>query len=74
MGGGDGGVIVKDGVQKILTDPQVHGRLPATMAASLDAALYSDYPANTILSDPSKWSQVEKEVVGRAAHWAVCNL
>ena len=68
------GGIVNDDVQKILTNPLVHGRLPATMTASLDAVLYSDYPNNTTLSDPSMWSTMEKEIVGRAMHWAVCNL
>lgn len=74
QGGGDGVIIVKDAAQGALSNPQVHGRLPVTMTGSLDSVLWSDYPTNTVLRDPNTWSQQEKEVVGRAFHWALCNL
>jgi hypothetical protein len=49
----------------ILTDPAVHGQLPVTMTGSLDLIL---------AQEPSIWSKQDCEIVGRAVHWAICNL
>lgn len=65
MGGSSGGIIVRNAAVQTLTDPQVHGQLPATMVSGLDAVL---------AIDPSIWSTMEREIVGRAFHWALCNL
>lgn len=69
MGGGDGTVITKKAVAKILVDPQVHGILPATTTGALDPVLWSDAPTNTVERDASTWSKHESEVVARATHW-----
>jgi hypothetical protein len=74
MGGGGGGIIVRNVAQSTLTEPTVHGQLPATMTGALDAVLWSDSPTNTVLSDPSSWGSQDCEIVGRAFHWALTNL
>jgi hypothetical protein len=65
MGGGDGVIIISDGVAQILKNPQVHGRLPASMIGALDVVL---------AMDPCDWSENDRAVVAHAIHWAVCNL
>lgn len=72
MGGGDGHIIVSDAAQGALTNPVVHGGLPATTTGALDPVLWSDAPTNTVLRDPSTWNKQEREIVGRAFHWALC--
>jgi hypothetical protein len=65
MGGGGGVIIVRDSAVQALSNPIVHGQLPATMTGSLDPIL---------AKDPSTWSAQDGEIVGRAFHWALCNL
>jgi hypothetical protein len=65
MGGGDGGVIVRDGVGEILKNPEVHGLLPATITGNLDPVL---------AKDSSSWGTHEKHIVAKAAEWALLNL
>lgn len=65
MGGSGGGIIVRNAAVRTLKDPIVHGQLPTTMVSGLDSVL---------AVDPSMWSQMEREIVGRAFHWALCNL
>lgn len=74
MGGNSGGIIVSDAAQGALTNPIVHGQLPVTMTGSLDPVLWSDISANLVLRDNSTWNDQDKEIVGRAFHWAICNL
>lgn len=65
MGGGSGGIIIRKVVHQGLTDPTVHGQLPATMLGNLDPVL---------AVDPSTWTTLDCEIVAWAAHWALCNL
>lgn len=65
QGGGGGVIIVRDAAVQTLTNPVVHGQLPATMTGSLDPIL---------ATPPTLWSTLECEIVGRAFHWALCNL
>lgn len=65
MGGGSGGIIIRKVAHQALTDPIVHGQLPSTMVGTLDPVL---------ASNPSMWNTLDCEIVGRAFHWALCNL
>jgi len=65
MGGSSGGIIVRQNAVTVLTDPTVHGQLPAAVTGPLDPVL---------AKDPSTWSSHECELVGKAYHWALCNL
>jgi len=65
MSGGGGGIIIIHNSQVTLTDPQVHGQLPAHMCAWLDPILSKD---------PAAWTEVDKMCVAHAYSWALCNL
>jgi hypothetical protein len=65
MGGNSGGIIVRSRAVEVLNDPTVHGQLPATVTGSLDPIL---------AKDPSTWNHHECDLVGKAYHWALCNL
>lgn len=66
MGGGDGIIIVSDAAQRVLSAPEVHGRLPATITSSLDPILKRE--------DPLSWSDGERDIVGNAYYWALRHL
>ena len=65
MGGGDGAVIVSDSVKAALTNPLVHGNLPAKWPAIIDPIL---------AREPSTWSAKDKQSLSAAYSWALQNL
>ena len=65
MGGGDGGTIVRNNAKTTLTDPIVHGSLPAKVTAVLDPVLAKDCHT---------WGHQDCIIVSHALSWALCNL
>ena len=65
MGGGDGGVIVRQHVKEVLTHPLVHGSLPAKWPPIIDPIL---------ARESSTWSAKEKVSLSAAFSWALQNL
>lgn len=64
MGGGGGGVIVRGNARATLSDPVVHGQLPAWMQSLVDAIF---------AKDDSDWTEGDCAHVGHAYSWALCN-
>ena len=65
MGGSTGGGIVRNNAQVTLTDPQVHGSLPANITQVLDPVLAKGH---------SNWDHHDCIIVSHALSWALCNL
>jgi hypothetical protein len=62
---GGGGHILQIATQMALSDPLVHGSLPATMLASVDAVL---------AKEPADWTSQDKSVIANAVSWAIQNI
>lgn len=58
---GGGHIIIRDSVKQALSNPTVHGTLPAEMQAEIDPIL---------AKDTSAWSESEDCVAFAAFHWA----
>jgi hypothetical protein len=65
MGGGSGGIIIRNAVMSGLNDPTVSGQLPAKMQMAVQAIF---------TKDPSVWTDADCKTVANAATWALCNL
>ena len=65
MGGNSGGIIVRQAAKQALSDPTVHGNLPAHTKTILDPIL---------AKDEGDWSPAECKSVADAIHWAICHL
>jgi hypothetical protein len=65
MGGSTGGIIVRNAVKAALSDPTVHGQLPAESIAGIDAVL---------AKDPGTWEYRDILIVSRMIAWALENL
>ena len=59
MGGG-GTIIIRNAIKTALTDPMVHGLIPADEAASIDAIL---------AKDTSSWTSQETHQAAKVFHW-----
>lgn len=64
MSGGGGGVIIIKVIKHTLSNPIVHGQLPAQTVASLDPILSKD---------EGSWSYADKVLAGHAFVWALTN-
>jgi hypothetical protein len=65
MGGGDGGVITRRNAAVILSDPQVHGRMPHNICECIDPIL---------AKDEGDWTHADRVHIAHAYGWAVVNL
>jgi hypothetical protein len=65
MGGGDGHIIVSDGIKQILSNPVVHGLLPSGIQKDI---------AGPLALDPGVWTSVDKKAMHHAFKWAMSNL
>ena len=65
MSGGGGGIIIRNATKKTLSDPIIHGQLPADMAADL---------APVLVKDTCDWSVTDCAIASEAHTWALCNL
>jgi hypothetical protein len=65
MGGGSGGIIVREDAVHSLSDPTVSGQLPTKMKAAITPIL---------AKDPSTWVTAECVMIAKAFEWALCNL
>ena len=64
MGGGDGGVIVRNSIVSGLSDPTVHGQMPAWLTALVDPILAKEV---------GTWRDSDCSIVSLATHWALMN-
>jgi hypothetical protein len=64
MSGGGGHVIINS-VNISLSDPLIHGALPAHMQPALD---------NALAKDPGALTNEDKNVLAAAVTWAILNL
>jgi hypothetical protein len=65
MGGGSGGIIIRNSVMSGLNDPTVSGQLPAKIQIAVQAIF---------AKDPSVWTAEDCKIVAHAATWALNNL
>jgi hypothetical protein len=65
MSGGGAGPIIIHHARTALADPIVHGQLPPSTAVMVDA-VFDKADAD--------WTAKDKAVIGKAFHWALCNL
>jgi hypothetical protein len=65
MSGGSGGPIIIHHARKALTDPIVHGELPAITQAAVDTVM---------AKEDADWTDSDKMYVGNAFKWCLCNL
>lgn len=65
MGSGDGGIIIGNDAVRSLSNPVIHGQLPATITGSLDPVL---------VKDCCDWSETERDIVASAMAWAIRNV
>jgi hypothetical protein len=65
MSGGGGGIIIIDVTKQTLSNPIVHGSLPAKSQTLIDPIL---------AKDPSLWTAAEKKHLGTVFSWALQNL
>jgi hypothetical protein len=63
VSGGGGGIIIIHSIKAMLSDPHVHGSLPADIQAAVAAVLAK-----------SIWSNGDKEIILDAIGWALDNL
>lgn len=65
MGGNSGGIIVQDSVKETLTNPVVHGDIPAHMSAKTDPIL---------ARESSTWTTDDKAALAHVFSWALVNM
>ena len=65
MGGGDGHIIVSDGIKQILPNPVVHGSLPAGIQKDI---------AGPLAMDSGTWTAENVKAIHHAFTWAMKNL
>lgn len=65
MSGGGGGIIILDDVKSTLSDPRVHGQLPADMRNLIDPIL---------AKDTADWTFQDRAVISVVHGWAILHL
>jgi hypothetical protein len=62
---GGGHIIIRNSIKQALTDPLVHGALPAGIQTDIAA---------TLLKDTSAWDEHDDKCTQHAFKWAMSNL